>query len=566
MFWTVMGGMVRKEGHFVKPVLRLFSPGYVTTKRQDPCRPTDLPYDFRIDRAEVQRSEADTSQAQNADRSLTVTRGSVTYQTAVFSKTLPQNQYGEVSTDDFTRLEVALRSGEQKWFDLIQRAPGAVRKLVDPQASLAFSLSGADSHTVTIPPAPSLVSAEAASEMLEVYGKALLRDVVFRDLQNGTTGDEAVVQTVLDDLNAFGPLFTGPKDPVSGMVTRQTLFRGNGVGETVGPYVSQFLLHDFSYGNAQFQQTYNVESDAPDSITVPGWLDIQRGITPPGANLTGNYRRINSPRVLGSYVHNDPVTMSYCNAALILLNNGAPKDPNIVNLPNEDYFVTLGLADVMARAAMIGDEGLKAAWHQKWNVNVKLRPEVMAGRVHFTLAEGQDYNLDPGLTGSGTVGLVLDRNTTNGSPTYLLPLQFPEGSPAHPSYPAGHATFAGAGVTLLKAFFDTDALMTDLAGGTFNIVESITGLESMADLNANAITDPSITSQLTVGVELNKLASNIAIGRNMAGVHYRSDGDQGILLGEKVAIQYLKDLAATYNQDFAGFNLTKFDGTQILIS
>jgi hypothetical protein len=35
---------------------------------------------------------------------------------------------------------------------------------------------------------------------------------------------------------------------------------------------------------------------------------------------------------------------------------------------------------------------------------------------------------------------------------------------------------------------------------------------------------------LTVGNELNKLASNIALGRDAAGVHYRSDGVQGIRL------------------------------------
>src|SRR4051812_7614099 len=38
--------------------------------------------------------------------------------------------------------------------------------------------------------------------------------------------------------------------------------------------------------------------------------------------------------------------------------------------------------------------------------------------------------------------------------TYLLPQAYPEGCPLHPSYPAGHATIAGACVTILKAFFN----------------------------------------------------------------------------------------------------------------
>ena len=37
----------------------------------------------------------------------------------------------------------------------------------------------------------------------------------------------------------------------------------------------------------------------------------------------------------------------------------------------------------------------------------------------------------------------------------MLPAAFPEGSPTHPSYTAGHATVAGACVTILKAMFDT---------------------------------------------------------------------------------------------------------------
>ena len=46
----------------------------------------------------------------------------------------------------------------------------------------------------------------------------------------------------------------------------------------------------------------------------------------------------------------------------------------------------------------------------------------------------------------------------NGNPdkdkeTYFLGQAFPEGSPLHPSYGAGHATVAGACVTILKAWF-----------------------------------------------------------------------------------------------------------------
>jgi hypothetical protein len=44
---------------------------------------------------------------------------------------------------------------------------------------------------------------------------------------------------------------------------------------------------------------------------------------------------------------------------------------------------------------------------------------------------------------------------------------------------------------------------------------------------------------LTIEGELNKLATNISIGRDAAGVHYRSDGDPGLALGEALAISVL---------------------------
>jgi hypothetical protein len=48
-------------------------------------------------------------------------------------------------------------------------------------------------------------------------------------------------------------------------------------------------------------------------------------------------------------------------------------------------------------------------------------------------------------------------------------------------------------------------------------------------------------NDLTLGGELNKLAANIAIGRNMVGVHYRSDYIQSVKLGEMVAIDTLQN-------------------------
>jgi hypothetical protein len=54
-------------------------------------------------------------------------------------------------------------------------------------------------------------------------------------------------------------------------------------------------------------------------------------------------------------------------------------------------------------------------------------------------------------------------------------------------------------------------------------------------------------------------------GRNIAGVHWRTDATEAIELGEDVALSILKDTKSCYNEAFSGFSLTKFDGTTITV-
>ena len=142
---------------------------------------------------------------------------------------------------------------------------------------------------------------------------------------------------------------------------------------------------------------------------------------------------------------------------------------------------------------------------------------------------------------------------------------YPEGSPAHPAYPSGHATVAGACTTVLKALFEDTIKMT-----AFLDKPTIPRTLVMPDPN-----DPTQlcayggpdASKMTIGSELDKLASNIALGRNFGGVHFRSDGDEGILLGERVAIRLLMDHARTYAEDgFQGFRFLDRTGRQVTVT
>jgi hypothetical protein len=72
----------------------------------------------------------------------------------------------------------------------------------------------------------------------------------------------------------------------------------------------------------------------------------------------------------------------------------------------------------------------------------------------------------------------------------------------------------------------------------------------------NLVAYPNSTSGMTINGELNKLGSIVSLGRNFAGVHYRADGEHGMLLGEQYAISYLVDHAKEYSESYDG----KFDG------
>jgi hypothetical protein len=73
------------------------------------------------------------------------------------------------------------------------------------------------------------------------------------------------------------------------------------------------------------------------------------------------------------------------------------------------------------------------------------------------------------------------------------------------------------------------------------------------------------TDDMTVGGELDKLASNVGIARNFAGVHWRSDYTASVTLGEEVALHFLKETMLTYNENVY-CTLKRFDGTRVTIS
>jgi hypothetical protein len=483
-----------------------------------------------------------------------------------FSKGLPHNADGTVVLSAYQSLISALADGEGNpaLFDAIQLGLG--RKLTNPQSGYAYEMEGADPQSFVQPPAPAFASREECAEIAENYWMALLRDVPFSDYPSHATAIAAA-----SDLTNFGADFKGAKNG-GGMVTPQLLFRGVTSGDKVGPYLSQYFhLPCFFGSNEVNQQTLTAapfstvgnggSGGGRDYVTAySDWLNIQNG-GPSGPDTFDPTRRyMRMGRDIAQWVHVDVLFQAYFQAFLVLGGLGAAFDNNNPYNANSTQigFGTFGGPHIATLLCEVATRALHAVWYQKWMVHRRLRPEAFAGRVEYNRTHPGRFDVHSSMTSSTVLAAVKQHNEQFngvGQGTYLLPMAFPEGSPTHPSYGAGHATVAGACTTILKAWFKESTPITSL---TTPVQPTPDGLALMPYTGADA-------GQMTVGGELNKIAYNVANGRNIAGAHWRSDSRESIALGEAVAIQLLKEQSALYNENFIGFSLTKYDGTTITV-
>jgi hypothetical protein len=471
-------------------------------------------------------------------------------------------------------------------------------RLTDPQSGLAFDLEGADSHELVMPPPPGFRSQEIIAEIAESYWMALTRDVPF--LQYETNPDVAAAAKNLSDYSQL-------KAPKEGKdVTAKTVFRGFAAGELVGPYVSQFLVRHIPFGAYQLPQKVvfgykpNMKGERAFLITEATWLAAQRGIA--SNDPSDQVVRIDTPkyiyrgRDLANFVHIDELFQAYLNAALILSAGpdrgglGAPhdegnpydgfvsKEPGLdgstkinVRVSTQAGFGTLGEPNIASLVAEVATRALKTVWYQKWFVHRRLRPEAYAGRIHFHKRgigdNKRDYPFDPDEFAKldPVLKAVAAFNTMKGGDGLFLPMAFAEGCPTHPAYGAGHATVAAACVTILKAFYYEDVSLKDLNASIFIPKEDGTDLvELTKGKSYGPYKYDDIADKMTIGGELNKLASNVSLGRNFAGVHWRSDHAESLRLGEQVAIHLLREIVQTYNERVS-FTITKFDGTKTVL-
>jgi hypothetical protein len=474
-----------------------------------------------------------------------------------YSKGLLQDGPGRVNLNAFRSLKTALSSGRPSDFEQI--IIGGTRTLNGPQGALAYGLEGSDAvqfgnatspsnqeSVVLVPPPPAVASAAYGTELVELYWGSLLRDVAFSDYASNPTAVLAAQE--ISGMSSY----TGPRNS-SGQVTPALLFRGAFPGETLGPYLSQLFVIPTFFGAQEVSQqmtTYLPNIDYMTDLTT--WQQVQNGIDTGLRNQSDSQPRFQyNGRSLSAFTHVDVLYQAYFTAMQVLGTMGAPLNPGnpYVHSRTQNGFGTLGAPDIAASLGEVAARAVNVVWYHKWIDHLRHRPESGGGIVHLMLT-GQGNTINAHVN-SNVLNSVAVQTSFNRYNSYLLSQAFPEGSPTHPAYPTGHGTVAGACITMLKFFFDGNFVIPN------PMVPTSDGL---------SLTPYSGGDQMTVNGELNKLGHNVSFGHGIhAGIHWRSDTDSSLLLGEALAISILQDKAPTYNERFT-VHFTKFDGTTATIS
>jgi hypothetical protein len=494
-------------------------------------------FNLRVAQATIQDNLPLVSHPDNGDEELYADKG------ATFTKCLPHDNFGRVDLNAYASLINALSTGNPSDFDAIPL--GGTRTLNNPQAGLAYDLEGTDGHNLAVAPPPVMSGSQLAAELVEMYWAALLRDLPF--INYATNSGAIAAAAELNRLSGYA----GPRNG-SGQVTTNELFRGSVTGETVGPYVSQLMILPTALGAQAMNQRFATYARGVDYLTdFNSYVLIQNGGSTGDVNVLDPVARyLRDGRDLAAWTHVDVLYQAYFTALLVLSGIGAPLNPGnpYVGNPTQAGFGTFGAPDFAATVGEVAQRALQAVWFQKWFVHRRARPEV-AGAIAHLIKTGQgsetDVTLSNDVLSSKAIGDIFREHGS-----YLLPQAFPEGSPTHPSYPTGHGMVGGACITVLKFFFD----------GTFVFPNP------MVPNAAGTALTPYSGPALTLNAELAKLGHNVTFGHGIhAGIHYRSDSDASLALGEALAISVLQDKAPTYNEPFS-ITITKFDGTTATIT
>jgi membrane-associated phospholipid phosphatase len=425
---------------------------------------------------------------------------------ACFRKTLSTSD-GKVSGTDYKEMREAILSD---FYPTNMKT-----KLIDPRSSLNFPERYLDNvkYLEVELENPEFNSSQHGEELLQLYALSLIRDIKFTDYKSNTLFRE--IQSFFKEVPFFGKSYNGP-------------------------LISQLLL-----------TSKQVCSNPVDYMTTSDvYNEVHNGIVKAKTSLTSP-RYIITLRDLSEMVHNDYPVQFYSEAAIWMMKNIPTAMINPYSSQPYKGFICFNLPFILAELNKATTLALEAAWFYKWQVHRSARPEEMAYEVNLLANESKEPYKGIPYFGIFTSPILKKVRQLQGN--VLLSQCYPEGAPAHPSFPAGHATIAGACVTLLKAFFDTNTVLPS------PVIPNTDGSATL----------PWTASALTLGSELDKLAENVAFARAVAGVHFKSDNQMGLLLGESIGLSLLEQCKVDsrideFDPQFQ-WKVTRFSGETIMI-
>lgn len=519
----------------------------------------------------------------------------------VFTKGLQHDGAGNVIPASMQLLLDAINGNKDSMQNLPLPALGpgeAYFPFVDPNAIYDSELFGRHASSYHIPLAPKYLSDETAGEMVEAYCASLMRDIKFSDYASSPT-----VLNCCGYLNALN-VFKGPR--VGGVVTPSTILqmslRPNG-DILPGPRYSQFLYYDVPVqaiggngvqpvvapgaipGFRGLPQTnwystpgedFNWQPNA--NLALTSAIKIQSGIvtefrTPANTSAPLRYRQ--TARDLATNQDLDARQFfSFGQYAWMLGIAGAIKQSEAPNSPpftnpsnpfDNGYIrprislANYGFSDILHVIGRSIRQSQLASQYHKWS-QMRIRAEEIAIEVHKAktgVAPSTYTNTQ--LLNSGVLADIFAKQGT-----YFMSQTDNIGCVQEPTYPSGYTLIATISTTVAKALISpTDTMLA---------------YEPSADGQTLVpVMDGPTHVRLNMCDELDKFAYNSASDRLFQGIHFRSDVEVSLRLGEEIAINYLQEHADRYANSLPsyswtggtqkkGFLLRKFDGTLLEIN
>jgi len=332
----------------------------------------------------------------------------------------------------------------------------------------------------------------------------------------------------------LAPIATAQMPRSHGTIGPAEVFRAPGAA-LAGPYLSQFYWIDVRcdpLGSAT--QAMHFSLPGKDFLTErDGYLAAQSAPFAQAAEREQKPAYLHSMRSLADVIGRTSSEAVFANAALFI----AGLDPRALR----PFFDSIVMRQLAASAQVLAG---RAIYSQKFLVHRRVRPEALGWLVDLS-RRGHAMPLHESLLAAHAVAEAERRNGTA-----LLPQAYVGGCPAHPSYPAAHGGIAGAVTTVFKAF----------------VVDDYPWPNPVAANDDGSATLPLRNVPLTLGGELDKLAANFALGRDGAGVHFRSDSLGGLQLGEQVALSVLRDCLGTMPSFGDELTVRRFDGRVVRLS